>query len=82
MWAGAGDAKDIIAREGLKQISGDDALEAIAAQIIAAHPKQAEQYQGGKDKLLGFFVGQMMKETKGQANPAQSSEIMRRKLSQ
>ena len=57
MWAGAGDAKDIIAREGLKQISGDDALEAIAAQIIAAHPKQAEQYQGGKDKLLGFFVG-------------------------
>ena len=55
MWAGAGDAKDIIAREGLKQISGDDALEAIAAQIIAAHPKQAEQYQGGKTNYWDFL---------------------------
>ncbi len=56
MWAGAGDAEEIITREGLKQISGDDALEAIADKIIEEHPQQVQQYKGGKDKLLGFFV--------------------------
>ena len=78
---GGEDADSVIAREGLAQISGEDELEKIAAAIVAAHPKQAEQFRGGKEKLLGFFVGQMMKETGGRANPGLAGEILRRQLS-
>lgn len=73
-------ADEIIEAKGLKQISSADELEKIADQIIAENPKQVEQYKKGKDALLGFFVGQLMKKTSGQANPQTANEIFQRKL--
>jgi len=73
-------ARTIIEREGLKQISDTGALGKIADDIIAANPKQVEQYKAGKTTVLAFFVGQFMKVTKGQANPAAVNEILREKL--
>ena len=82
MWDGGEEADAVIEREGLAQISDSAALEKIAAGIIAAHPKQAEQFRAGKEKIFGFFVGKAMQETRGRANPAQLSEILRRKLAE
>ena len=73
-------AADIMEREGLKQISDTGALEKIADEVIAANPKQVEQYKGGKVALMGFLVGQMMKASRGQANPAVVSEVLKKKL--
>jgi aspartyl-tRNA(Asn)/glutamyl-tRNA(Gln) amidotransferase subunit B len=73
-------ARAIIEREGLKQISDTGALAKIVDDVIAANPKQVEQYKAGKTTVLGFFVGQVMKATKGQANPAALNEIVREKL--
>jgi len=70
----------IIEREGLRQISDTGALEKIIDEIIAANPKQAEQYKAGKTTVLGYFVGQVMKASKGQANPAAVNELLRAKL--
>lgn len=80
MFSSGDSAAAIIERDGLQQISDSAALEKIAAGIIAANPKQVEQYRGGKDKLFGFFVGQLMKATQGQANPEQANEILKRLL--
>ena len=80
MWEGE-DADAVIQREGLAQVSDAAALDKIAAEIIAAHPQQVAQFRAGKEKIFGFFVGQMMKATRGQANPALSNEILRRHLS-
>ena len=82
MWHGEGSADDIIEAKGLKQISDSGALQAIADDIIANNPQQVEQYRDGKDKLFGFFVGQIMKATQGKANPAQVNEILKAKLSE
>jgi len=77
----AGEAPSvIIEREGLKQISDTGALEKIVDDVIAANPKQLEQYRGGKTTVLGFFVGQVMKASRGQANPAVVNELLRKKL--
>jgi aspartyl-tRNA(Asn)/glutamyl-tRNA(Gln) amidotransferase subunit B len=77
-----GEAVDaIIEREGLKQVSDTGALEKAVDSIIAANPSQVAEYRGGKEKLLGFFVGQAMKATHGKANPAMLQEIVKRKLS-
>ena len=73
-------AAEIIAAEGLQQISDTSALEKIADEILSAHAKQVEQYRAGKKGVLGFFVGQMMKATRGQANPAVVNEVLTRKL--
>jgi len=73
-------ASAIIEREGLKQISDTGALEKIIDEVIASNPKQVEQYRGGKATVLGFFVGQVMKASRGQANPATVNEILRNKL--
>jgi aspartyl-tRNA(Asn)/glutamyl-tRNA(Gln) amidotransferase subunit B len=73
-------ASEIIAAEGLQQISDTSALEKIADEILAANAKQVEQYRAGKKGVLGFFVGQMMKATRGQANPAVVNEVLTRKL--
>ena len=81
MWAGEGDADAIIEARGLKQITDTSAIEGIVDAVIAANPGQVAEYRGGKDKLLGFFVGQVMKETGGKANPGQVNEILRKKLS-
>jgi aspartyl-tRNA(Asn)/glutamyl-tRNA(Gln) amidotransferase subunit B len=70
----------IIEREGLKQISDTGALEKIVDDVIAANPKQLEQYRAGKTTVMGFFVGQIMKATKGQANPAAVNELLKKKL--
>ncbi len=70
----------IMEREGLKQISDTGALEKIADEVIAANPKQVEQYKGGKVALMGFLVGQMMKASRGQANPAVVTEVLKKKL--
>lgn len=70
----------VVQAQGLAQISDTGALETIIAKIIAANPAQAEQYRGGKTKLMSFFVGQVMKETKGQANPQAVSDILGRLL--
>jgi aspartyl-tRNA(Asn)/glutamyl-tRNA(Gln) amidotransferase subunit B len=80
MWAGEGTADAIIEARGLKQVSDVGAIEAIVDRIIAANPEQAEQLRAGRDKVMGFFVGQVMKASQGKANPAQVNEILRRKL--
>jgi aspartyl-tRNA(Asn)/glutamyl-tRNA(Gln) amidotransferase subunit B len=80
MWAGEGDADAVIAARGLTQITDRSAIEAIVDRVIAANPGQAEEYRAGKVKLIGFFVGQVMKETGGKANPGQVNEILRAKL--
>lgn len=82
MWAGEGTADQIIAAKGLEQITDAQAIGKIVDAVIAANPAQVEQYRAGKDKLLGFFVGQVMKETGGKANPGQVNEILRRRLSE
>jgi aspartyl-tRNA(Asn)/glutamyl-tRNA(Gln) amidotransferase subunit B len=73
-------ARAIVEREGLKAISDTGAIEKIADEIIAANPKQLEQYRGGKTTVIGFFVGQVMKATRGQADPAVVNEILKAKL--
>jgi aspartyl-tRNA(Asn)/glutamyl-tRNA(Gln) amidotransferase subunit B len=80
MWDGAGEADQIIAARGLRQITDSGAIEQAVDAVIAANPDQAAQLQAGKDKLLGFFVGQVMKATRGKANPQQVNELLRRKL--
>ena len=67
-------------REGLKQISDSGALEKIVDEVLAANPKQVEQYKGGKTTVIGFLVGQVMKASRGQANPAAVNELLKNKL--
>ena len=82
MWGGGEDAETVIQREGLAQIGGEEELGKIADDIIAAHPEQAAQFRGGKEKVFGFFTGKAMRATNGRANPAKLNEILRRKLSE
>ncbi|WP_069472475.1 Asp-tRNA(Asn)/Glu-tRNA(Gln) amidotransferase subunit GatB [Candidatus Marithrix sp. Canyon 246] len=81
MWAGEGDADKIIEQKGLKQVTDSGAIEKLIDEVIANNPKQLEQYRAGKEKLFGFFVGQVMKISKGKANPAQLNELLKKKLS-
>jgi aspartyl-tRNA(Asn)/glutamyl-tRNA(Gln) amidotransferase subunit B len=81
MWAGEGDADAIIEKRGLKQISDSGELEKICDQVIAANAKQVEDYRAGRDKAFNSLVGQVMKATKGKANPQQVNDILKRKLS-
>ena len=81
LWAGEGkDADDIIESKGLKQITDSGAIEAMIDEIIANNEAQVEQYRSGKDKVFGFFVGQVMKASKGKANPAQVNQLLKQKL--
>ena len=81
MWAGEGSADEIIEAHGLKQITDSSAIESVVDQVIAANPGQVAEFKAGKDKLIGFFVGQVMKETGGKANPGQVNKILKDKLS-
>jgi len=81
MWSGEGGADDIIEAKGLKQITDASAIEKIVDAVIEANPGQVAEYRGGKDKLLGFFVGRVMQESGGKANPGQVNEILKKKLS-
>lgn len=80
MFATGEAASTIMEREGLKQMSDAGALEKIVQDVIAANPKQVEQYRGGKAAVLSFLVGQVMKATRGQANPVAVNELLRNKL--
>ncbi len=71
---------DIISEKGLEQISDDSAIETMAAGIVEAHPDEVERYLGGKDALLKFFVGQVMKQSKGKANPQMAEGIIKKLL--
>jgi aspartyl-tRNA(Asn)/glutamyl-tRNA(Gln) amidotransferase subunit B len=73
-------ARAIVEREGLKAISDTGALEKIVDEVIAGNPKQVEQYKSGKTTLVQFFIGQVMKATRGQADPGTAGEIVKRKL--
>ena len=81
MWSGGASAETVIEQQGLKQITDSGEIERLIDEAMAAHPKQLAEYRSGKDKLFGFFVGQVMKATGGKANPAQLNELLRRKLS-
>ena len=74
------DIDSVIDKLGLKQVTDTGAIEAICDEIINANPQKVEQYQGGKEKLFGFFVGQVMKASKGSANPQVVNEILKAKL--
>jgi aspartyl-tRNA(Asn)/glutamyl-tRNA(Gln) amidotransferase subunit B len=80
MWAGEGSADEIIGKRGLQQISDVGALEAAVDAVLAANTRQVEDYRAGKQKAFNALVGQVMKATRGKANPAQVNEILRRKL--
>jgi len=80
MWAGEGDADTVIEAKGLKQITDTGEIGRIVQEVLAANPEQVEQYRGGKTKVLGFFVGQVMKATKGKANPGEVNRILKAAL--
>jgi len=80
MWAGEGAADAIIDQKGLKQITDNSALERAIDEVMAANPAQLADFRSGKDKLFAFFVGQVMKATRGKANPQQVNDLLQRKL--
>jgi aspartyl-tRNA(Asn)/glutamyl-tRNA(Gln) amidotransferase subunit B len=80
MWAGEGSADEVIESRGLKQITDSSAIEAVVDKVIADNPGQVAEYKGGKDKLIGFFVGKVMQETQGKANPGQVNKMLKDKL--
>lgn len=80
MWNGEGDADAIIKKRGLKQIADSGEIEKIVDQVLAANAQQVADYRGGKEKAFNSLVGQVMKATKGKANPAQVNEILKRRL--
>jgi len=81
MWLEGKDADAIIEAKGLRQITDTAAIEKTIDDVMVANPQQLADYRSGKDKLFGFFVGQVMKVTGGKANPAQVNELLKRKLS-
>ena len=81
MWAGEGSADDVIESRGLKQITDSSAIEAVVDKVIADNPGQVAEYQAGKEKLIGFFVGKVMQATGGKANPGQVNKMLKDKLS-
>jgi len=82
MWNERRRAGDIVAAEGLAQVSDSGSIEEVCRKVIAASPGELERYRAGEKKLLGFFVGAVMKETGGKANPKGANEILRRLLDQ
>jgi len=81
MWKGEGSADEIIEAKGLKQITDTGAIEALVDEVLANNPSQVEAYKGGQEKMMGYFVGQVMKASGGQANPGQVNQILKQKLS-
>ncbi len=80
LWAGEGDVDAIIEKHGLKQMTDTGELEKIVDEIIHNNPSQLADYRAGKEKLFAFFVGQVMKATKGKANPQHVNELLKKKL--
>ena len=80
MWHSAASADELIAAQGLQQVSDNSQLEAWIDEILANNPKQVEAYKNGAGKMIGFFVGQVMKMSGGQANPKAVNDILQKKL--
>ena len=81
VWDSGERVEEVVERLGLKQVNDDSALEPTIDKVIAAFPSQVAEYRAGKDKLLGFFVGQVMKESGGKANPGRVGDLIKKKLS-
>ena len=82
MWRGEGSVDEIIDKRGLKQISDSDELERLVENALLNNPNQVKQFQEGNQKVIGFFVGQIMKASSGKANPQRVNEILQRKLNE
>ena len=80
MWSSGEEVDDIIEKEGLQQVTDLSQIESMVQKVIDDNPEQLKQYLSGKDRLFGFFVGQVMKESQGKANPAQVNEILKEKF--
>ena len=80
MWNSEKSPDEIIEEKGLKQVTDSSEIEKIINQVLEQNQSQLEQYKAGKDKLFGFFVGQVMKISKGKANPKQVNKILKEKL--
>ena len=80
MFETGAEAAGIVEQRGLRQVTDTGAIESVVERIIAANPGQVEQYRSGNRKVIGWFVGQVMKETQGKANPQAVNEILRAKL--
>ena len=82
IWQTGKSADEIIAEKGLKQVTDTGALDAIIDEVITANPAEVAEYRGGKEKLMGFFVGQVMKASKGKANPGLVNKLLKERLQQ
>ncbi len=80
IWKGEGTADEVIESKGLKQITDSSAIELLVEEVLNANPSQVESYKAGQEKMLGYFVGQVMKLSQGQANPGQVNKILKEKL--
>ncbi|MGQ0594973.1 MAG: Asp-tRNA(Asn)/Glu-tRNA(Gln) amidotransferase subunit GatB [Gammaproteobacteria bacterium] len=80
MWQGRGDADAVIETRGLKQISDEGAIATLIDEVLRDNPSQVEQYRQGKEQVLAFFVGQVMKKSRGKANPQRLNALLREKL--
>jgi aspartyl-tRNA(Asn)/glutamyl-tRNA(Gln) amidotransferase subunit B len=74
------DAKQVVEEKGLKQVSDEGAIISMIDEVLASNQDKVDEYRSGKDKLFGFFVGQVMKASKGQANPGMVNQILKQKL--
>ncbi|MBE0576734.1 MAG: Asp-tRNA(Asn)/Glu-tRNA(Gln) amidotransferase subunit GatB [Desulfuromonadales bacterium] len=80
MWQSGQTADQIINAEGLKQVTDTGEIEVLVDEVIAANPDQVAEYLGGKDKLIGFFVGKVMQASQGKANPGMVNQLLKKKL--
>ena len=80
LWSSDNEVDEIIQSEGLEQVTDDKEIESMIDKVINNNPEQLEQYRSGKDRLFGFFVGQVMQASQGKANPKQVNDILRKKL--
>ena len=80
LWNRQGEVDDIIEQQGLKQVTDTSAIEKLIDEVLLAYPQHVADYRSGKDKLFGFFVGQLMKTSGGKLNPQQVNELLRKKL--
>jgi aspartyl-tRNA(Asn)/glutamyl-tRNA(Gln) amidotransferase subunit B len=80
VWSGEGDVDSVIEKRGLKQLSDSGEIEKLVDEVLAANAKQVQDYRAGKEKAFNSLVGQVMKATRGKANPAQVNELLKRKL--
>ncbi|MBU4554060.1 MAG: Asp-tRNA(Asn)/Glu-tRNA(Gln) amidotransferase GatCAB subunit B, partial [Candidatus Desulforudis sp.] len=74
------DAEMVVKEKGLEQISDEVSINAVIEQVIASHPGPVADYRAGKDRALGFLVGQIMKDTRGKANPGLVNELLKNRL--